>query len=201
MHTLRYLSVAACLVGMSSPAWARISLTLGGMDQKSHYEYIVTDNRSISGQLEIGLGLNFRLSYTYRHANNLTDGYKEVVDAATKKILLKYYREDLQVNSHSLDLTIVLYNGQVFMPYIFGGAMYKQMIGQIVDGEEVSEMPTDWLPVPNGGAGFGLMLNRDFSLKCFYEVSPGYLRSVSDPNKVERILDTYWTVGITYELM
>ena len=144
------------------------------------------------------MGSHFRLGLTHRQETDETEGYTySTADNTYYKRSTKMY-----ITSNSLDLTVILYYGTLFVPYVQGGFIVKDY--KIIDSI-AGQSSTDSIqsaPVPNAGAGLNIVINRNFSLKLSYNLSPGY--KISDPedqDRTEDVWDSYTSIGISYKLL
>jgi hypothetical protein len=177
----------------SSAAYSAMHFTLGGSKSSANAGLQQIDEGALSGSVAVDLGSYLRLSYTHRQELSSTTGYS--YDDETKEY--SYARSTTHQIANSVDLIIILYAGELFTPYVFGGVVHKQYIMQTEtkDGVQTAKMA---VPAPNGGAGVGIRLSQKFSLKISYTASPGVRQ---EPNREpERTIDTYAQLGITYSL-
>ena len=181
---------------------AGMHLTLGGSNSISNAGYQKIQSGAASGSLAFDLGDYFRLGYSYRQELSITSGYTEAKDengVVTEDVYVKFLNMS-RVTSQSVDFTVVLYAGEIFMPYVFVGVVNKRYeIDNQIEGQPVERLRLPMPASPNGGAGMGIRLNQKFSLKMSYTMSQGFkqLPGQIDP---ERTIDTYTQVGITYSL-
>lgn len=196
------LATLFCLPGIAS---AGAHLTLGGSSTISNAGYQKIESGAASGGLAFDLGEYFRLGYTYRQELAITSGYIEakddngvvIKDAAGDTTYEKFLNKS-RVVSQSVDLTIVLYAGDIFTPYIFAGIVNKSYdIENQTEGEPVEHTRLSF-PSPNGGAGMGIRLNQKFTLKLSHTISQGVKQLPGQ--KAEGTLDTYSQIGISYSL-
>ncbi len=182
---------------LSSPASAALHFTLQGSASDSHLGLQTQATRSASGSIAADLGSYFRIGITHREDVSNQAGHTEKNDGSG------YYYSKTRTNlaANSVDLTVILYYGELFVPYIMGGAIKKEYVTSFTfeDGQTVSSRTP--LPVaPNAGVGLGIRINRDFSLKLSYTVSPGYAQDGPEDTVGRAILDRMTSVGITYDL-
>ncbi len=183
---------------LASVAFAGVDIGLDG--SASNYDMGLQNNKRsmISGTLDVGLGSHFRLGYTHRVDTSTASGYKQ--DYASK---LYYYEESrTDVSSNSLNLSLILYYGDLFIPYIQAGAVVKDyyMIEKS-GGVTYVINPAQSGPEPSAGAGLHIVLSKDFNLKLSYTVSPGAkIQSPAEPQKITMVLDSTTAVGIVYKM-
>jgi hypothetical protein len=149
------------------------------------------------------LGSYFRIGLTHREDISNQEGWAEDKGAASG---YAYSRTRQHLRANSVDLTLILYYGELFVPYLMAGAIKKQYVTEFsvatdVDGAESRSSSSLELPVlPNFGAGLGIRLNREFSLKLSYSVSPGIVQNSPVDSDPRSILDKMLSVGISYDL-
>lgn len=172
-----------------------------------------TTYESQYGSASIGVDIfrYVRLSLTHSQEFTVSKGYKDpdkdeanATDAASNDdpgddTELVTYASRSHVIGNSVDLQLIVYEGQVFVPYIMGGVIlktYKTVSQEEGKEDDVRELT---MPGPNVGAGVGMRLNREFTLKLAYIASPGYAREPGDP-EISTVWDRKVTLGITYQL-
>ena len=145
--------------------------------------------------MAVDMGEYFRIGYTHRQEFSNNYGFKT---STTDPSTYTEFLSQTKVVSNSIDLNIILYAGDLFIPYLSAGAVVKTYYSAFssIDGAESASITLP--PVPNLGGGVGVRLSRSFSLKLSYTVSPGVRQ---EPGGIqEGILDTYSSLGITYQL-
>lgn len=186
-------------LGMAKPATAGIHFTLQSALSENNFLLTSQNSRSGSASIAFDLGTYFRIGLTHRQAINQSQGYFEV--QGTSPVVYDYKEEETHVFSNSLDFTIILYYGRLFVPYLQVGAVKKDYQLITSNGEsEQTNIKKSFDPVPNGGIGLGVRLNRNFSLKLSLSLSPGFKLSSPDQEKAEGVWDTYTSVGISYNI-
>ena len=156
-------------------------------NQESH-------SASISASLD--LGPYFQIGITHRQATNNLQGY--YFNETTKSY--DYSEEKTVSIANSFDLTIILYDGAIFVPYVQIGLVKKEyVITQAVNkGSSDTEYYT--FPIaPNGGIGFSIRFSRSFSFDISYTVSPSIKQDLPS-SPAESAIDTYSSIGIKYDL-
>lgn len=187
------------LLAWAFPAMATVHFTLESMLSQNNIPLSAQNNRSVSASVALDLGTFLRVGLTHRQSSNQTKGY--IADDPTVENPAYSYRATNNVSfANSVDLTIILYYGQLFVPYLQLGMVKKDYLITVAEGNAASQTATFSLPpVPNGGIGVGIRLNRNFSLKLSYSVSPG-VRQVAPNQEKEGVLDSFTSIGITYNL-
>ena len=148
--------------------------------------------------VDVGLGNSFRLGYTNRFDTVTATWYKQDYD------FKRYYYEESRtdVASNSINLSLILYYGDLFIPYIQAGAVVKDyyMIEKS-GGVTYVINPDQSGPEPSAGAGLHIVLSKSFNLKLSYTVSPGVkIQSPSEPDKMRTVLDSTTAMGIVYKM-
>ncbi len=191
-------SLAAAVIGnlvLAPFADAAVYFTLGGSQSHNNVPYQTYESRAGSASVAMDLGEYFRVGYTHRQEFSNNTGYRALV---TQPGYYGEYVSQTRVISNSIDFNIILFAGEIFIPYLSAGAVVKAYHSGIetVEGSEASSFTLP--PVPNLGGGIGIRLNRNFSLKLSYTVSPG---KKQEPGGIqEGILDNYSQLGVTYQL-
>lgn len=180
---------------ISSYAKATVSFTLAGFRQDSTLGTQQISSDTASGTAAFDLGSHFRIGLTHRQKLDVTEDSKRQSSNAEGYSL---YSSRILQKSNAVDLTLILYQGEVIMPYIKGGMVVKSYDIRTKVDEQISETKLTLPPEPSGGVGVGFRLTQNFSLRISYTVSPG-VKELLDGTK-ERVLDSYTEVGVTYEL-
>ena len=104
------------------------------------------------------------------------------------------------VTERGLGFTLILWAGDVVMPYItIGGVVKKYTFSTQVNDGLTEERQGQTPPSVSLGAGLVLKLNRDFSLKLNIQASPGVTMRPGD-DKPRMLWDKKNTIGLTYQL-
>jgi hypothetical protein len=193
----RLMAIALSLSFMTSNALGAIHFTLQGSASDSYLGLQTQSNRSASGSIATDLGVYFRIGVTHREDVSDQEGYSEKADQSG----YYYLKTRTNMAANSLDLTIILYYGELFVPYIMAGVIKKASVTDYIfeDGEKISSKRAEPLG-PNAGVGLGIRLNKDFSLKLSYSVSVGFVQDGPEDTVGRAILDKVTSVGITYDL-
>jgi len=191
--------LCALLLSAAEPAHAVVYFTLGGSQSQNNVgqSYL---SRAGSASVAVDLGEYFRVGITHRQEFSENQGY---VEYRTQKGQYYLSPGTTHVVANSVDLTVILYNGDTFVPFIQGGLVRKDYDFEVTKEDEsgqviVEEGQATQGPVPSIGAGVGIKLNRNFSLKLSYVASPGYV-TMPDGELAAKI-DTYTQIGITYQI-
>ena len=200
-----------------SPSAARAATYLTGSVSAttSNVPYQTSQSNYGSASLGVDLGRYIRLSLTHSQQFEVTEGYKERDDNGadatpdtnagsdddpTNDDQLEKFSNRTHVIGNSVDLQLILYEGQVFVPYLSGGLILKSYhFVSKEDGEEDSVKSIKNIPGPNLGLGLGMRLNKQFTLKLSYIASPGMTRKPFDES-ARSVWDKKVTMGVTYEL-
>jgi len=161
-----------------------------------------------SGTIDFDLGRFIRLGYTYSEQVQQSQGYQEddsntsgnaVPSGIDSHLYVEAYNRTI-VTAHAVDLTLILYPGDVFVPFLLGGGILKNYTFETQQGTQPKAVTQGAMPLmPNGGVGVGIRLNRSFTLKLSYLVSPGFQQAPKDA-KIQRILDRQMTVSLSYRI-
>lgn len=187
------LVASAALTAM--PASAVIYLSIGGSASQNNVPYSTYNSIAGSGSIAFDLGRYVRLGYTHRQEYQTTEGWAK--DEGSENY--SEFFNLTHLTSNSVDLTVILYEGELFVPYLLGGGVLKTYRFESRKGDvrEKSD-PLTMPPVPNLGAGVGIRLNRDFTLKLSYVASPGYTQEPD--GEIRGTWDKYTTLQISYQL-
>ncbi len=176
-----------------------IDLTGSVSSSKSNLGYSTTTSQTVSGNIAFYLTDFMRIGFTHSQEISINNGYSVGSNVDESTITEEYYyKNTTQMDSNAADLTFILYNGAVFAPYIFGGAVIKDYKFRLEKTATVEKGSVRLGPVPNAGLGMSIRLNRDFSLKLSYTVSPGIKKMPGE--EAQGVLDTSTTVGLTYHM-
>jgi hypothetical protein len=167
------------------------------------------DSRGGSASLAMDIGRFMRLGFTHRQQFQESRGYvgkdenyctsDDVLDEKVEEGDCLKYQSKTHVIGNSIDLTVILYDGQVFVPFLLGGAVIKTYSSETKkEGEDDTVIdPETYGPVPNIGAGIGIKLNKEFQLKLTYQASPG-LTLLPDGTK-RSVWDKDTSLGLSYQ--
>jgi hypothetical protein len=212
LRRLALLAPCAALWLAAPRAEAFVYVTGSLAASTSNVPYTTYESTYGSASVAFDLGRYVRLGFTHSQEVQVSDGYKQIdeddEDSANAtpsgtteegKLLIKTVSRT-HVISNSIDLTLILYEGDIFVPYLMGGAVVKQYKFQVQEGETAQD-PTKVTvgPVPNIGVGVGMRLNKDFTLKLSYIASPGVAQAPEDPEP-RGVWDKKVTIGLTYQL-
>lgn len=213
MKTLLFAAIAAAFA--STPAFAGVYLTGSVTGSTTNMPYSGYRSQYTSGSVGFDIASILRLGYTYSQEDTVNDGYTDVRTSDSLKSSnatpangnddpsddgnLVAYTTQSRVIGNSVDLQLILYKGDVVVPFIIGGVIHKQTtMTTTKDGEAPTVLHGASLG-PQAGAGMGFRLNRQFSFKVSYVVSPGEKRKPFE-EKATKVWDPKLTFGLTYEL-
>ncbi len=202
MRRFLRLLPAIVLTLSASPALAGVSLGISGTDSTSNSLFKTKDSGGISATISLDLGSYFRIGYTHRQATETEDGWEAQTNGTETSLVPidKYYKE----YSNAIDLTVVLYQGQIFTPFIFGGGVCKRFrINNKVGDQHDAYSDKSECPLPNGGFGLAINLNQNFSLRFSrtYSAAGITVQQQEDGSFLpKRAIDVYSQYGITYKL-
>jgi opacity protein-like surface antigen len=198
---LSYIIISVLVFFGSTPAFSAIHFGLSGSAATSHLGLETHKTQSGKASVAVDLGSYFRLSLGAMRQIQNESGYKNFTDDDNAEAIP--YKATTAQNVYSLDFIAVLYAGEIFTPYLFVGAAFKNYeISVSSEGGPNESTQFSFGPVPQYGAGLAVALSKDFSLKLTYTMSDGV---VKDPAKPEedpgrRVSDTRVDIGISYKL-
>ncbi len=187
------------LICLATNASAATQVSIEGDQVRNNTGLSTKTSGGIGGSISQDLGSYFRLGLKFRQEEDHEVGFMEERDQndKTKKI---YYKIDnrIKMGITSLNLFIILYNGEVFTPYVFGGvARIQYDIHKEIDGSVFDD--SFYIPSPTGGLGMAFRLSQRFSIKFTYTMRQGIL--YSDPNDkltAARTIDFTLEGGLQY---
>ena len=181
---------------MNPKAQAGIAIGANAKIESSTQEYSTEKSVTYGGTVEASLGVIFRVGYTLQIEDSKKDTYPYPDDDPN----LRYYVRQ-QNTTHSIDLTMILYPGDVFVPYVFGGIQKHYVKYTIIDYKSgaSAEIKSPMPPNPTGGFGFGMRFSRQLMLKFSNRWVPGHSRVPGEP-KAKNVLDTEQTIGLSFEI-
>jgi hypothetical protein len=203
--------IAWALLGTSGMANAGMHFTLSGSHSVANAGYQKIETGAGSGTVDVDLGEYFRIGFTHREELASTTGYAPLkrTDGSTYKDSAGAERYGKfaslsKSKTNSVDLTIVLYAGDIITPYIFGGiaqksydietqSQYVNESGEVVNAVEKTQVS---FPTPSGGAGLAIRLSQKFSLKMSHTMTMGMKQLPGEP--LEKTTDGYSQVGISF---
>lgn len=189
------LVVGFALAGPSR-GFAGTHFTLQGSASQSNLGLNTQSDYDASISIAEDVGPYLRLGVTHRQKHKETSGYN--VDPISQSY--QFTQEMADDIANSVDLSVILYYGSVFVPYVQVGLVRKDyfLSSKVELGEPVQ---TKYVlgPVWNAGIGMGIRLNQYFSLNLAYNVSPGY-KQEKPGMPPKSALDSYASIGITYNL-
>lgn len=204
--------LAAATLAFTPKAEASMYITGSLSSTQSHLGF--SEYQSQYGSASIGFDLwrYLRLSFSHSQELSISQGYKDPdadpdaeTDATTDDDpsndgqLVEFYSRTLVVGN-SADLQLILYEGQVFVPYVMGGLIVKNYtIETREEGKADSKKKKGPIPGPNVGLGLGIRLNKEFTLKFSYIGSIGATQKPFDASET-RVWDRKVTFGLTYQL-
>ncbi len=188
------------LLGASSSAFSTVYVTGSVSASTSNVPLQTFESQAGSGSLAVDLGSYIRLGVTHKQEFQSSSGYKDTATeiAPTPNYVEVYSRT--HIVSNSLDLTLILYEGQIFLPYLTLGAVVKNYRFDSQEEGQLSQTKKGSVgPVPNVGGGIGFRLNKDFTLKFSFTASPGLAQKPGE-EKATSTWDRNTSIGLTYQL-
>ncbi|MCB9229274.1 MAG: hypothetical protein H6618_06655 [Deltaproteobacteria bacterium] len=182
----------------SGTALAGVHFTLQSSLSVNNLALTTQDSRSGSASVALDLGTYFRIGFTHRQSISKKEGYVNI-GSPTQPFYI-YTMEQFHLFANSVELTVILYYGRIFVPYIQVGMVKKNYLSVTAIADDPEARTKDSTsPEPSGGVGLGIRLNKNFSLKLSYTVSQG-LRQDHPALPREGVLDSDTSVGISYSL-
>ena len=182
---------------LSTPCLAGVHFSIKGSAISSNYLLQSQNKDALSGSVDVDVGSHLRVGLTHRVEQSSSEGYERDCSDCP------YYFQKAKTYStaNSVDLTVILFYGQLFLPYLKLGIVKKDYVYRTEVAGVTSETPVSMPEVPNAGAGVGIKLSRRFSLNLSYTRSPGYLlRDPEDAKSAYLVMDSYASVGISYQM-
>jgi hypothetical protein len=156
-----------------------------------------------SASVAVDLGRYIRIGVTHKQdfqvAKGLitTDDSLSTCDADHLDNCSEYSSRTHNI-SNSLDLTLILYEGDTIAPFLLGGGVMKSYEFVTRKGDTETKDKAKVGPIPNYGGGLAIRLNKSFSLKFTYTMSQG---AIMDPTGLTRpVWDRDTSLGLQYQL-
>ncbi len=197
MRSRWIIVILAFICFLSNTLSAGVHFTVRGSANKNNLGLSNQDERSLSGSVDLDLGSHLRIGLTHQ------EGYIHLQGYQYSRPSNSYYlmQEKTHTIANSLDLTLILYYGDIFVPFVKMGIIKKRyLITYINDSTGQSQTNSFALPpVPNAGVGLGIRLNTNFSLNLTYIVSPGIRQTYPDEDP-QSVLDSSLSIGLSYQV-
>lgn len=203
----RLALLIACLLGAAGTA-AASSITATYSASEQNVGLMKYMNEKYGGSFSFNLGQYVRLDLSYTEDVRLEKGFDEVIDPETAAVAAyEYFESRIKAKSLGANISLILYPGDLLMPYIFAGiaqTIYERKV--IIERTGVnseagvrseSEGKTDPILSPVGGLGVAIMLSRNFSLKMSCTLRQGTRQFPGE--EAEDVYDKSYDVGLTYE--
>jgi hypothetical protein len=189
-----FLAILMSIISVSNQGLAAVKVSLSGSRSESNAGYQKIQSGAASAGLSMDLGEYFMVGYTHRQELSSTVGYQQLEGTNT----FVYSKTLSHVTSNAVDLTLILYGGDIVTPFVFAGLAVKHyMIDTTLDGQEPQHVSMPHYG-PQGGAGLSIRLNQKFSFKLTYTLTDGIKQLPGE--SAEQTIDTYTQMGITYAL-
>ncbi len=200
------LAAALVLAAASSPARAAFYVNGSVKGATSSLGYQSIESKGYSGGLSVDLGRYIRIGFTHEQDFQTLEGSEDPISPAVHhdadgNVAPWPVYSNVHTISNSIDLQAVLYEGTVMMPYIIGGIVKKTAYTVGINpttGNREAAAPLGSLG-PQAGVGLGIRLNKDFTLKFQYMVSPGSKQAPGDV-KARGVIDRSASIGLTYQI-
>ncbi len=205
MSMVRFLTTSIVLAAfpLTKQASAAIYVTGSVSASTTNVPLQSAQSQYSSASVEMDLGRYVRIGVTHGRDLQISEGYRpsdSTVSGCPSTTSCSKVISSTKITDNSVGLTLILYAGEVFVPYITGGGIMKTYTFETLEESGNREVRTGQTPpVPNVGAGLGIKLNREFTLKLTYNASPG---QVQRPGETEPrgVWDKKTTVGLSYQL-
>jgi len=185
---------AAAFTLSGTVAQAGIHLSLSGAQNDAHAGLQEIKSATGTGSVAFDLGAYLRLGYTFMAQTQSAVGWVKEED---QEVYYTYSSKSLMM-SHAVDLTVVLYGGDVFTPYIFGGPARKSYDIETRQENKGIQRDKGSYMSPTGGVGLAIRIAQKFQLKLSQTYSMG--AKIYPDQTGESTIDTYSQIGIQYSL-
>jgi len=182
----------------SSPVFAAITLSVQGKYASTSQALNTSYTRGGGGSLELDLGSYFRVGFT--HQQDRTDRLSYVPRSADPAPT-DYQKIQVTERSSmsSVDLSLILFATEMFVPYIFGGIALQQVATEYtIDDVYIGEQKGGG-GAPTGGIGFVIRMGQRFSIRATNRWIPGERQETPYVEK-SKVLDSQTTVGVSFKI-
>jgi len=187
-------AVALSITLLSTQSFAAVKLSLSGSRSESNAGYQKIQSGAASAGFSLDLGENFMVGYTHRQELSSTVGYQQIEGTQ----IFVYSKTLSHVTTNALDLTLILYGGEIVTPFIFAGLAIKHYVIDTMAAGESPQRASMPHYGPQGGAGLSIRMSQKFSFKLTYTLTDGVKKLPGED--AEQTIDTYTQMGITYAL-
>ena len=213
LHARRWLAASwlATCASWALPAQGGAYLTGSIAASTTNVPLQSAESQYASGSLELDLGRYVRIGYTHGQEMQISNGYKRrdpstgltasstgPLDCVDPNNCLNTVSRT-NIVENSIGLTLILYEGQIFMPFIMAGGIIKSYTFQTKENGSLATITGKEGPVPNLGGGIGIRLNRSFSLKISQQLSQGIMLRPGD-SEPRGVWDRKTTLGLSYQI-
>jgi len=204
----RILALLSLAIAAMLPATAQagMSFTVSGSGSSTTAFTEERASQGISVATAFDLLTFLKVSGSLRQEANTENGYKRVEGTG----LYLYSKTATKVRSMSLDLQLILYPGELFVPYVFGGVGSKyfetsytkeSLDGSIQSGSNGGYICKFDIRCPNFGFGSGIAINRSFTITLTRTWTPGVRQDPYSGKPSELVFwDNYTSIGLTYRI-
>jgi hypothetical protein len=194
MKNFIVISMIFFMLSISTRGLAAMKVSLSGSRSESNAGYQKIQSGAGSAGLSFDLGEYFMVGYTHRQELSSTVGYQQI-DGTN---IFVQYKTLSHVTTNAMDLTLILYGGEIVTPFIFAGLAVKHyVIDSVQAGQDPQRVSMPHYG-PQGGAGVSIRMSQKFSFKLTYTLTDGVKQYPGE--SAEQTLDTYTQMGITYAL-
>lgn len=194
MSKLILLPMIFFMFNFAAPSFSAVKVSLSGSRSESNAGYQKIQSGAGSAGLSLDLGEYFMVGYTHRQELSSTVGYQQIEGTN----IFVQFKTLSHVTTNALDLTLVLYGGEIVTPFVFAGLAVKHyVIDTVQAGQEPQHVAMPHYG-PQGGAGLSIRMSQKFSFKLTYTLTDGVKQYPGE--SAEQTVDTYTQMGITYSL-
>jgi hypothetical protein len=194
MKNFIVISMIFFMLSVSTHGLAAMKVSLSGSRSESNAGYQKIQSGAGSAGLSLDLGEYFMVGYTHRQELSSTVGYQQI-DGTN---IFVQFKTLSHVTTNALDLTLILYGGEIVTPFIFAGLAVKNYVIDFVQAGQDPQRVSKPHYGPQGGAGLAIRMSQKFSFKLTYTLTDGVKQYPGE--SAEQTLDTYTQMGITYAL-
>jgi opacity protein-like surface antigen len=196
--------------GIATTSFAGVHFSLSGSHSKSNTGYQAIEAGALSAGLAFDIGQYIRLGYTHMQQLQASEGYaceendptNSVPDGNGGYSQCPTFQSLSHIIGHSVELTLILYAGDVMTPYITMGAGPRNYKIVSKKGDSPEETDTGGGPAMNGAIGVSFKINQKFSLKLSYAMTAGTKKVPAFPaeEKAKSTVDGSASIGLQYSL-
>ena len=195
IKSIRNLFLLFYIISYSNNLAASAHISINGSVANNYLGLNTQNNKTTSISVDFDIGPWLRIGLTHRQSQSQIEGYQ-----LFEQIKAYVYEEKKNYSwANALNLTLILYYGTIFVPFLQFGYVKKDYLltSRNFTGSYENKYGID--PVPNAGIGMGIKMNQHFSLKLSYNISEGVKQERPD-REPEPIYDSFSTLGLSYKI-